>query len=282
MHPSLTLEKRIQAELEGYDGTMGIYIDDLKGNVITFHPDEKYETASSIKTYILAALFDQVQRGRVSLSDMITYKQEHFVDGSGVMRDLSVGSTLDAKSVATLMIIVSDNVATNMLIDFLGQDTINECIQRLGCRDTILHNPLHFEKYDDLGTTTPRDYAGIFTRISRGELISPQASAQMKEILKRQHYNSMITREFPVYLMDSEDNCDEELFYVASKSGSMNACRNDGGIVHTPYGEYVIVMLNKGFSDKVYYNDHPAYTHGGKISKLIFDQYLALEGRLVL
>ena len=62
----------------------------------------------------------------------------------------------------------------------------------------------------------------------------------------------------------------------------MNACRNDGGIVHTPYGDYVIVMFNKEFSDAMYYPEHPATVFGSKVSKLLFDQYLALEGRFVL
>ena len=61
--PRLTLEKRIEAEIRSYDGTMGIYIDDLKGNVITFFPDETYETASTIKMFIMAALFQAIVRG---------------------------------------------------------------------------------------------------------------------------------------------------------------------------------------------------------------------------
>ena len=65
-----------------------------------------------------------------------------------------------------------------------------------------------------------------------------------------------------------------------TSSGSMNACRNDGGIITTPYGSYVIVMLNKDFSDKQYYPDHPATVFGSRVSRLIFDQYLTLEGRL--
>ena len=68
----------------------------------------------------------------------------------------------------------------------------------------------------------------------------------------------------------------------SAKSGSMNACRNDGGIVSTPYGKYVIVLFNKNFSDSQSYNDHPATVFGSKVSRLIFDQYLALEGRLRL
>ena len=277
--PRLTLEERIEAELKSYDGTMGLYIDDLKGNVITRFPDEKFETASTIKVYILAALFDAIEQGKASLHDMLTCEERFWIDGSGILGSLEVGTILSVKNVATLMIIVSDNIATNMLIDYLGIDNINACIQKLGCRDTVLHNVLDFAKYHQLGTTTPRDYASMFVRIQNRTLISPEASEQMWQILSQQHYNSMIVKSLPQFYVDP-DNYDEQLFWFASKSGSMNACRNDGGIITTPYGSYVIVMLNKDFSDKQYYPDHPATVFGSRVSRLIFDQYLTLEGRL--
>lgn len=277
--PRLTLEERIEAELKSYDGTMGLYIDDLKGNVITRFPDEKFETASTIKVYILAALFDAIEQGKASLKDMLTCEERFWIDGSGILGSLEVGTTLSVKNVATLMIIVSDNIATNMLIDYLGIDNINACIQKLGCKDTVLHNVLDFAKYHQLGTTTPRDYASMFARIQNRTLVSPEASEQMWQILSQQHYNSMIVKSLPQFYVDP-DNYDEQLFWFASKSGSMNACRNDGGIITTPYGSYVIVMLNKDFSDKQYYPDHPATVFGSRVSRLIFDQYLTLEGRL--
>lgn len=279
MDARLTLEKRIEAELKSYDGKMGIYINDFKGNVIAFNAEEKYETASTIKVYILAALFDEIEKGNKSLKDMLEYKQSHAVDGSGIMSSLEVGTVLSVKNLATLMIIVSDNIATNILIDYLGIDTINTSIQRLGCKDTVLYNSLHFDLYRKLGTTTPRDYAGMFERMAKGTLISKEASAQMIAICKQQHYNSMLTKNMPPYFMDP-DNYEEEVISFASKSGSMNACRNDGGIVSTPYGSYVIVLLNKEFSDGMYYPDHPATVFGARISRLIFDQYMALEGKL--
>ena len=179
---------------------------------------------------------------------------------------------------ATLMIIVSDNIATNMLIDYLGLAYINEVIEKLGLQDSRLHNPIDFEKYSRLGTTTPADYASLWVRIARRELISKRASEEMLAICRKQQYHSMLTGKFPCYYMD-EDNYgapENQLIWVASKSGSMNACRNDGGIIHTPYGEYVIVLMNKEFSDISYHNDHPAYTYGSAVSRLVFDQYLAL------
>ncbi|MEE0094928.1 MAG: serine hydrolase [Oscillospiraceae bacterium] len=277
--PRLTLEERIEAELKSYDGTMGLYMDDLKGNVITRFPDEPFETASTIKVYILAALFDAIEQGKASLKDMLTCEERFWIDGSGILGSLEVGTTLSVKNVATLMIIVSDNIATNMLIDYLGIDSINACIQKLGCKDTKLHNVLDFAKYHQLGTTTPRDYASMFVRIANRTLVSPEASQQMWEILSQQHYNSMIVKSLPQFYVDP-DNYDEQLFWFASKSGSMNACRNDGGIITTPYGSYVIVMLNKDFSDKQYYPEHPATVFGSRVSRLIFDQYLTLEGRI--
>lgn len=277
----LTLEKRIEAELKSYDGIMSVYADDFHGNVISMGADEQFETASTIKTYILACLFDEVEKGNADLDSLLTYKEEHFVDGSGVLRALETGAVMRVRDIAALMIIVSDNIATNMMIDYLGLDRINQCIRRLGCRDTVLHNPIHFEKYERLGTTTVRDYASLFIRLTKGELISERSDRQMVEILKKQHYNSMLVKDFPPVYMDS-DNTDDILIEVASKSGSMDACRNDGGIIYTPYGPYVLVMFNKEFSDAMYYPAHPATMFGARVSRMLLDQFLALEGRFAL
>ncbi|WP_066714452.1 serine hydrolase [Clostridium sp. Marseille-P299] len=277
----ITLLDRIKAEILSYDGLMGIYINDFKGTKIEINVDEEFETASTVKSYILACLYDEVQKGNKSLDDMLTYTSDNFIDGSGILRSLDLGVTMTVKNIATLMIIVSDNIATNMIIDYLGIDTINTFMKNQGFSSTVLHNKLDFEKYDKLGTTTPRDYATLFERLCNEELVSKEASREMLEIFKKQHYNSMLTKRFPQALID-EDTYEEELIYVASKSGSMNACRNDGGIVSTPYGKYVIVLMNKNFHDPVYYAEHSATEFGSKVSRLIFDQYMTLKGKLTL
>lgn len=284
MDPKFTLEQRIIAELKSYDGRMGFYADDLKGNVVSIHADEDFETASTIKAYILVCLFDQIEQGKANPEDILTYRAQHQVSGSGLLHSLDFGVLLRVKDAATLMIIVSDNAAANMIIEYLGIDTINACIERLGCASTKLHRFLQFDSpgLGRLGTSTPRDYASIFTRLAKHELISPKADQAMIEIFKKQHYNSMITGEFPAYYMDGEDNGEENSIQVASKSGSMDECRNDGGIVYTPYGPYVIVMMHKNFSDPMYYSNHPATRFGAKVSRMMLDQFLALEGRFVL
>ena len=201
MDKNMTLEKRIAAELYSYQGKMSVFVDDLHGHTVEIGADEEFETASTIKAYILAALYLQASRGKASLEEKITYKPEHFVDGSGMLRALGVGASLKVKDAATMMIICSDNIATNMVIDYLGLDVINACIREMGFAHTVLHNPLHFDLYD-------------------------------------------------------------------------------GGIVHTPYGEYVIVLMNKDFHDIIEYNDHPSMVYGARVSRMILDQILACEGEL--
>jgi beta-lactamase class A len=280
LDPRMSLEKRIAAELYSYRGTMSVFADDLRGHTVEIGADEAFETASTIKTYILAALYALAAQGKASLDDEIVYRPEHFVDGSGMLRALGVGAKLRVKDAATLMIICSDNIATNMIIDYLGLEKINACIAQFGCAHTRLFRPLHFETGDPLGTTTPREYAGMFRRIAKGELVSAQASAEMLAIFRQQHYNTMLTGDFPPYYLDPEETGDEQLIWVASKSGSMNACRNDGGIIHTPYGDYVLVLMNKNFDDIIEYNDHPAMRYGARVSRMLLDQVLACEGSL--
>ena len=172
MDQNMTLEKRIKAELYCYQGRMSVFVDDLQGHTVEMGADEEFETASTIKAFILAALYLQAQRGKADLAEEITYEQSQFVDGSGMLRALGVGAKLKVKDTATMMIICSDNIATNMIIDYLGLDTINACIRELGFAHTVLRNPLHFDRYRQLGTTTPRDYAALFVRIAKGELVS--------------------------------------------------------------------------------------------------------------
>lgn len=278
----LTLLNRIKAELTSYKGRMGVYIDDFKGNKVEIDADENFEAASSIKTFILMDLFQQVYDGTKSLQDRLVYTEENKIEGSGVLQSLDFGAEMNVKSFATLMIIVSDNTATNIIIDYLGLDHINDTIKKWGFNDTFLHNKIDFEKYSRLGTTTPYDYGRAFTMLHERTLINPEACEQMLEIFKMQHYNTMLTGDFPQYYLSGDDSLagEDEQISVASKSGSMNSCRNDGGLIITPYGEYVIALFNKDFYDPMYYNDHDAIRYGAKVSRLVLDQYLALKGHI--
>ena len=234
MDQNMTLEKRIAAELYSYQGRMSVFVDDLRGSTVEIGADEEFETASTIKAFILAVLYLQVSRGGADLEEEITYEASQFVDGSGMLRALGVGAKLKVKDTATMMIICSDNIATNMIIDYLGLDTINACIRELGFGHTVLHNPLHFDRYDKLGTTTPRDYAALFAQVAKGTLVSRGGQCRHAGHLPPAALQHHADPRFPQFYLDCEETGEPELIWVASKSGSMNACRNDGGIIHTP------------------------------------------------
>jgi beta-lactamase class A len=116
LHDEYTLEKRIRRETASFSGITGIYADDLRGRVVELCADEEFETASTIKSFILADLFLQVREGRKNLSDMLVYEKENYISGSGILKCMDEGAALSAKNMAALMIIVSDNIATNVAV----------------------------------------------------------------------------------------------------------------------------------------------------------------------
>ena len=262
MDKNMTLEKRIAAELYSYQGKMSVFVDDLHGHTVEIGADEEFETASTIKAYILAALYLQASRGKASLEEKITYKPEHFVDGSGMLRALGVGASLKVKDAATMMIICSDNIATNMVIDYLGLDTINACIREMGFAHTVLHNPLHFDLYNDLGTTTPRDYASLFAQVAKGTLVSAEASAEMLAIFRQQHYNTMLTHDFPHVLsrLRGDRRAGTHLGGQQERQHERLPQRRR----HRPHplpASMSIVLMNKDFHDIIEYNDHPSMVY---------------------
>lgn len=276
----LSLKSRIKAEIYNYSGLMGIYANDFKGNIIELNSGEEFETASCIKVYVLAELYRQIHEKKINRDDMVKYKKENYVVGSGILRALDLGVEMTVRDIAILMIIISDNIATNILIELLGVDNINKTCKDLGLNDTTLHNKIDFDNYEKLGTTTPKDYGKFFELLYNKQMWSEEISNEIIDILKEQHYNTILTKSLPPYFLDSEDTGEEELISIASKSGSMNACRNDGGIIFTPYGGYVIVIFTKNFKDNLYYQDHESNVFGSRVSRLIFDHYLSLKGKL--
>lgn len=134
------IEKVIKDSLVNFDGKVAVYYDDLNRNVLNINGKEKYNAASCIKLFILITLFKQISNKMISRNIELTYLDKHYVNSSGILRYLSKGIKFPILDVATLMMIISDNVATNMLIYFLGIDKINETIQNVGCSDTKLYS----------------------------------------------------------------------------------------------------------------------------------------------
>lgn len=283
------LEEKILSIIENCKYDIGIYITDTHGNRIKYNENSIFETASCIKTFILIEYFKQLYEGKISKNDCFEYTEADDVPGmnSGIITNFDYGLKFRSKDYATLMIIESDNIATNKLIDYLGIDNINKTIQELGFKNTKLLHEINISKYLELATTTPYEYARVFEMLYKGEIINKEISNNCLDILKRQKHRYMLEKYLPpldmVLIGDSASNIN----YIASKSGGIvweddkvKNVRNDGGIISTKNGDYIISIFISNLDDLRYNFDNLGIEIGGQISKLIYENVIKNNGRL--
>jgi beta-lactamase class A len=205
--------------------------------------------ASLIKVPVLVTLYQAVHEGRVSLTDRIRYGEEHRVGGSGVLSRLSYGVEMSVRDAAMLMIIISDNAATNMCIDLVGLGAVNERMRALGLERTALYrrlgDPGAGMDARNMSITTARETARLLELIARHEAVSPEASEDMLRIMRRQDYRHELTRLLPWNELNMLP--DHKRNWVAEKGGAfLNGVRTSGAIFHGARGSFVMACFCEG------------------------------------
>lgn len=228
-------------------GRYAIYAKDLESDaVLAYHEHDIFPSASTIKVPIMAEVYRRVEDEHASLDDMLIMRREDQVGGSGVLQDLSQGASFSIRDLTTLMITVSDNTATNLLIDYLGLGKINQMIQRLGMKNTELVRRLQripAERPDTFNHTTAYDLSLVMEKLARGQCVSQLASEHMVNILSR--------CQGPISLIDKTRSGryvgQPRSVAVAHKTGSLDQARHDTGIVYREGGRvYVATVLSEG------------------------------------
>jgi beta-lactamase class A len=235
-------------------------------------------TASTIKLPILLAVFDMVSRGQAKWDEPLTFHAAEKVSGSGILAsEFSDGVQLPLRDVVHLMIVLSDNTATNMVLDRVSADSVNAYLDKIGIKTTRsmrkvrgdgnqLRDPSGWsaagklpenQKYG-LGVSTPRDMVLILERLERGEIVNAEASREMIAILKRCRDDSGIRRRMG------------EL-KVANKSGSLDALRSDVGIVYSPGGRIAMAITVDGMPKVDYTPDNVGSLLIADLAKLLVD-----------
>ena len=186
-----SLAEAVSARAGDFDGTVGYLIKDFKsGQVASVNSDLAFPSASLIKFPILCAAFQAVEEGRLFLSTPVTLERGDKKSGSGILKLSPSGSVYTNRELLEYMIGHSDNTAAELLIRQLGYDYLRKTFVRLGLRDTLI-TPQGFKltarRVDEDNMTSPRDMAYLLEKIYRRELVSPQASEQMLDILKHQY-----------------------------------------------------------------------------------------------
>src|ERR1700674_1676068 len=229
------LEATISDVDHNLDGVLAVAILDLStGQKYLFHADEVLPTASSIKIAILAELYRQAQKGKLKLTDLYTLQQSALVGGSGIAEALTPGTTrLTIRDVAALMISVSDNSATNIIIDRIGMENVNALLDSLGLTHTRLRRKMMDVKAAAEGReniATPREMMTLLEDLYREKVLNKQMTDEYFELLSV-HEESYIPRELP------------EDLRIANKPGELEGVRNDSGIVFTGNRPFVISVM---------------------------------------
>lgn len=285
----MNLKEKIFRNIKDLSYDIGFYIKDLYGNEIKYNENKVFESASCIKVFILIEYFRQVFNNEKSILDYFEYKKEDNIPGlnSGIIGSFDYGLKLTSKDYVTLMIIYSDNIATNKIIEYLGIDNINKTIKKLGFKDTYLFNELNLMKYFKFGQTTPYEYAKVYDMLLSNKVINEEVSKNCLEILKKQKYNDMLIKYLPAMDLLFKGTKDSNINYIASKSGSivwikdeMENARNDGGIISTKYGDYILSIFISNLDDIRFNSDNKGVEIGSQISKIIYEEFIENKGVL--
>jgi len=229
------LEASIRDVDQHLDGVMGVAIEDLASGDHYFQNEEEvFAQASSIKITVLANLYLQAQQGKLKLTDPYTVQASDLVPDSDIMNGLTPGVTrVTLRDLATMMVAVSDNAATNVLIDRVGMDNVNAMLDGLGLKNTRLRRKmmdLEAAKQGRENISTPREMMTLLDAIYHGKVLNKESTEEFFKMLST-NKDSWIPRDLPAGLK------------VANKPGALEAVRNDSGIVFVEGRPYVICVM---------------------------------------
>ena len=242
------LEAAVEREDRDLDGVLGVAIVDLAdGRALLHNADQVFPSASSIKLAVLAELYRQDQQarggaaGKARLTDLYTMDAADLVADSQVMAGLTSGvSRVTNRDLASFMVTVSDNAATNVLIGRLGMDNVNALLEAQGLKETRLRRKmidLEAARQGRENTSTPREMASFLEALYRGRVLDKAATEDLFKVLSVRK-DSSIPRELP------------EDVVVANKPGSLEAVRTDSGIVFAKDRPFVISVMTTYVADE--------------------------------
>jgi beta-lactamase class A len=267
---SASPDDTVQEAIRGFRGKVWIYAKNLDtGKVYSLRGDERVRTASTIKLPIMVEAYFQIAEQKVAWTDEITVSKEKKTGGSGVLGEFTDGTKIDLRTAVNLMIVVSDNTATNLVLEKVTADAVNARMDSLGFANTRSIRRVFGSERDSkvasdpviktfgLGMSTPKDMVGLLEMLENGRLVSPEASKNMLDVLRRQQYKDGIGRN----ALDTVP--------VASKSGTLDRLRADVGIAYTRRGRIAMAITVDDMPVVHYATDNEGSLLIWKISQIL-------------
>ncbi len=279
--------QRVQDLIYEFPAPVNVYAKVLgSGQEFALRADEPVRTASTIKLPIMVACYRAVAEGKASWDEKIPVTPEAKVSGSGVIREFADHTLLTLRDLMHVMIVVSDNTATNLILDRLSADYVNETMQQMGFEQTRSMRKIRGDgtqlkaatgwskegekdenKRFGIGRSTAREMVRLLEMLDAGEVVSPEASREMIDVLKRQQYKDGIGRRF----------VDAPGIEVASKSGALDALRSDVGLVYHPKSKVAIAITVDGMAETDYSPDNAGNLFIGRLTELLLDSLVNPE-----
>jgi beta-lactamase class A len=267
------LQKKIEAMAAAYDGHVTLYAKNLTtGETVSLDASRPVQTASVIKLAMMLQAFEQVHAGKLNLSQPVVLTKDNQVGGSGILALMDPGLTLTLKDTITLMMTLSDNTATNMMIDTVGLRPTNDMLAGMGLKNTYFYKkvfkPADGPMPDDqkqfgLGKTTAEEISRIMESIYRCDLGDRDLCLQMITIMRNQQYRAMLPR----YL--ERPDTSETLSAIADKIGALDDVRNDVALVYTQRGPVIISIFTYDNADKSWTPENKAEILIGRMAQTI-------------
>ena len=273
--PADNLEGRLLPLVKAHKGKVAIAVKHLgSGETFFYNADAVMPTASLIKLPILIETYLQAVAGKVNLDDPVTLRKKDKVPGSGILtKNFSAGATFPLRDAVRLMTTLSDNTATNLVLDRVGIKAVNERMKAWGLRETRLNakvyrggttsvDPARTNRYG-LGSTTAREMVALLETLMVGDRVKPAAKQSLLGLLKECEDKDKFSRFLPA---------DVEL---AHKTGSLNNARTDAGLLYLDDGVVALCVLTAGNADRGWNHDNAGNLFCARVAKEVYDHFTA-------
>ncbi len=253
-----SLDNDVKTLVGSFKGKVSLFAKNLDtGETYAFNADDRVRTASTIKIAVMIEAFARVAEGKIKWTDEVVLTKEKKVSGSGILTELTDGLRLTLRDAVNLMMILSDNTATNLVLDVLTTDAVNARMESLGFKNIKIMRRIgsggesaagkdpENKKYG-LGMATPREMVLVMEKLERGEVISAAASKEMIDLMKREQGRNAIGRSLWNVPM-------------ASKYGALDRLRSAVGILYTKKGKIAMALSCDDMPETMWSVDNPAY-----------------------
>jgi beta-lactamase class A len=264
------LDNQIKTLVGGFKGKVSLFAKNLDtGETYALNADERVRTASTIKIAVMIEAFARVNEGKLKWTDEVILTKEKKVGGSGILNELSDNLHLTLRDAVNLMMILSDNTATNLVLDVVTADAVNARMESLGFKNIKIMRKVfgggesaagkdpEYKKYG-LGMATPREMVLVMEKLDRGEIISPAASKEMIELMKHEQGRNAIGRSLPEVPL-------------ASKYGALDRLRSSVGILYTKKGRIAMAISCDDMPETIWSVDNPAYVLMSRLSDVLVE-----------